>query len=421
MSHRQRRGILVSGGYSCANRGDWALGASAVQAIQRSDLESPTLLQVFEPTDDVPIEERCETIAMWPSWRKRWHRVGSLGSRNRYYRLQIADMRRHLDDARRRLEGKGAQGTPILWICGGGVMNDVASHGPFTARLGTIAAEEGWEVLMTGQTIGPVRTPRFREGLEAFLRSCRWIGVRDVDSLEQLQAMDGLSAEPVRRLDDVFYMRPIASGFADPDRYQRSTGMPPPATPFVLLTLHAQGGTSAPIGWPEVSRTIEEIERTGRRVVLVNFAGHATPEDRDMAALRSAHPDVALLPWSTDVPSLRELAASADLVVSTRFHGLVFALHAGTPAVTTHAGSYYRTKTWRLMEEWGLERFAADVSEGWSEVPGLVREALGSLEEMREVVRLRRPDEIGTLQPMLVAHLHAAEREDPIVPTGGST
>jgi len=410
MSHRHQRGILISGGYSCANRGDWALGASAIQALERSDLEAPTLLQVFEPTDDVPIEERCETIAMWRPWRKRWHRVGSLGSRNRYYRLQIADMRRHLSEARSRLEAKGAKGSPILWICGGGVMNDVASHGPFTARLGSVAASEGWEVVMTGQTIGPVRSERFREGLDAFLRVCSWLGVRDVDSLEQLEAMSDLPATPVRALDDVFYMRPAAPGFPDPDRFARSTGIAPPTTPYVLLTLHAQGGTSAPIGWAEVAETVEEIARTGRRVMLVNFAGHPTPEDRDMDALRAAHPAIALLPWSTDVPSLRELAANADLVVSTRFHGLVFALHAGTPAVTTHAGSYYRTKTWRLMEEWGLERFAADVSEGWSEVPGMVREALASLPEMRDTIRGRRPEEVGTLHPMLRSRFGATER-----------
>lgn len=410
MSRRHRPGILISGGYSCANRGDWALGASAVQALQRSDLDASTLLQVFEPTTDVPIEERCETIAMWPSWRKKWHRFGSLGSRNRYYALQVADMRRHLSAARGRLAELGATGDPILWICGGGVMNDVASHGPFTARLGSVAASEGWEVVMTGQTIGPIRGQRFRKGLDAFLRACSWTGVRDIDSLEKLRAVEGLRSTPVRALDDVFYMRPLTRGFSDPDRFAASTGLPVPTTPYVLLTLHAQGGTSAPIGWQHVASTIEEIERTERRVLLVNFAGHPTPEDREMAALREAHQGVSLLPWSTDVPSLRELAANADLVVSTRFHGIVFALHAGTPAVTTHAGSYYRTKTWRLMEEWGLERFAIDVSAGWSEVPVRVREALSALGDMRVTIDRNRPDDAGSLHPMLRTHFGASER-----------
>lgn len=266
---------------------------------------------------------------------------------------------------------------------------------------------------MTGQTIGPVRSERFREGLEAFLRICSWLGVRDVDSLEQLEAMEGLQATPVRALDDVFYMRPPAPDFPDPARFERSAGVPVPSAPYVLLTLHAQGGTSAPIGWEEVAETVREIERSGRRVILVNFAGHPTPEDRDMEALRAAHPTIALLPWSTDVPSLRELAANADLVVTTRFHGIVFALHAGTPAVTTHAGSYYRTKTWRLMEEWGLERFAVDVADGWADVPARVREALASLSEMRDTVRRHRPAEVGTLHPMLRAHLGAVEPEAP--------
>lgn len=400
-----RRGILISGGWTCQNRGDWALGDAALENLRRADYGGPRLLQAFHGEVDWPISESYDPITMWKKTRPQRHKLLSFGFRSLYYRAQKADMRNHLDAARQRLERGGAEGTPVLWITGGGVMNDVASHGPFTSRLGLVAADQGWDVVMTGQTVGPFRTESFRSQFDEFARRCKFLSVRDPDSFEYLSGVHGVGVEPVRSLDDVFTMTPLASNReALCKELYNQLGDRTPHGPFVLFTAHQQGGTDKGIDWTSVFEAVDRVRTMGPEVVVVTFAGHHEVADPEQQRLVAERDGVHFVDHTVTVRGLRLLCAEAELVVTTRFHGQVFAFQAGTPAVCPYSGQYYRSKSFRLMEEWGLAAQALDVSGGWEPLADGVASALEQRDQLAATLATHRPDAVGRLNPMLSSY-----------------
>lgn len=395
-----RRGVLVSGGWTCCNRGDWALGEAALESLRRAGYPGRVLLQAFHGNVDWPIAEAHEPITMWAESRPRRHKLLSFGLRPLYYRAQRADIVRHLRDARSRFADQADP--PLLWITGGGVMNDVASHGRFTSRLGLVAADEGWDVVMTGQTVGPFRQPDTKRQFEDFARACSFLSVRDPDSYEYMQTIPGLRTTPRRVLDDVFCMRPPEGDRAELDRLLPA---PIPEGPFVPVTVHQQGGTSASADWDAIFGACDRLLDAGLGVVLVTFAGIPEPADaiqREYAATRER---AVFIDHTASVPALRLLCALAEFVITTRFHGLVFAFHAGTPAVGTYAGQYYKHKTFRIMEEWGLADLALNIADGWGGLGDLVDAARRDTAAWRQRLRDHRPESVGRVNLMLTEHL----------------
>ncbi|MCA9285585.1 MAG: polysaccharide pyruvyl transferase family protein, partial [Phycisphaerales bacterium] len=300
---------------------------------------------------------------------------------------------------------KGARGKPLLWTIGGGIMNDTVAHGPFTVRMGRIAHEEGWEIVMTGETIGPIVSERFRDDFADFARRCTYLSVRDPESYEYIQGIDGLSCTPHRALDDVFYTEGVPPGFGDPERFRREAGCPPPSEPFVLMTVHRQGGNSIPLDFDAIFKAADAVRETGRSVVFVNFSGHEEAEDDVIGDWAQGRDRATYIRERIRVRSIRELATSADLVVSTRFHGQVFALHAGVPVICPYSGTYYRSKSFRLQQEWGLEPLALDVAQGWGSLSDLCIDALSNLADLRSTVARHRPPEVGGLNPFVASRL----------------
>jgi len=396
----ERRGVLVSGGWTCANRGDWALGEAAIENLRRAHYPGRVLLQAFHDEVDWPIAEPHDPIAMWSKRRPRRHKALSFGVRRLYYRAQRADIVRHLRDARSRFADQ--TDPPLLWITGGGIMNDVASHGRFTSRLGLIAADEGWEVVMTGQTVGPFKQADSKQQFEDFARQCTYLSVRDPDSFEYVSSISGLRAKPRRVLDDVFTMLPPSGGR---DELERLLPCPIPEGPFIAVTVHQQGGTSISADWDAILAGCDRALDAGLGVVLVTFAGNPEPADEIQRRYADSRERAVFVDHTVSVPALRLLCAHAEFVITTRFHGLVFSFHAGTPAIGTYAGQYYKFKSYRIMEEWGLADLAIDISGGWGGLPDLVDTVRQDTAVWRRTLQEHRPEAVGQINTMLTEHL----------------
>ena len=200
--------ILLSGGFNCHNRGDWALCSASLESLRRCNIPNQTLVQLFLPIADPPIDDEFEAAFVMSKWDRLRHRFGSLGNRTRYVRLQKKSIVRHLRSVRNDFLRRNCGADPILWFTGGGYLNDVASHGRFSTRVGLAAIDEGYRVVFTGQTIGPFAEPAFEADVKLLLRRADWVGVRDEASLVRVQAFGQLKCEPVRTHDNVMDMLP---------------------------------------------------------------------------------------------------------------------------------------------------------------------------------------------------------------------
>lgn len=403
--------VLLTGGYTCRNRGDWALAESALQSVRRAGLPARILTQVFKPTGEPPIDEPLDVIAITDESGPRRQKLMSLGLKPLYYAAQARDMRRHLREAKRRLHDAGAVGDPLLWYVGGGYMNDVIAHGPYSTRLGLVALDEGYRVILTGQTIGPYRTPRFQSQIEEFLRRVDFLSVRDPESLERVNAIQGLRCEPQLRLDDAFYLDTLTMSTDELRRAvleQQGVTLP---ERWVFFTAHRQGGTDTPPAFDAMAQVAREAITKGYGAVFVSMFGHPTPEDEPLLRIvQELGENAHYVDWRATVPMIRALTRDASLIVSTRLHALIFGLHAGTPGMCLYSGEYYRAKAFRTVERWGMSELALDVSKDAESIVPIAIDALERESELREVIAQRRPPETGKPNPAIAFLEQLAQR-----------
>ncbi len=390
--------ILLSGGYNCSNRGDWALCSAALESLERSRLPHHTLVQLFAPIEDPPVEDQFETAVVMSRREQLWHRLGSLGSYRRYLALQRKSILRHLRETKDHFRRVAPGQQPILWFTGGGYMNDVASHGRFSTRMGLLAHDEGYRIVLTGQTIGPFRDSAFENDLRALLQVADWIGVRDDASLERVRAIDGLNVAPVRTHDNVFDMAPISWSRR---QLQESLARLHVRLPerWVLMTFHQQNSTTIAPNARSIGEACRELQGAGVPVVVTSFWGYEHAADPAVAsAVRNA--GATWIDHRVNTPELRALAAQSELMVSTRLHGLIFAYAAGVPGVCLYAGQYYRDKALGLATDWGQDRWAIDTSTDYERLPELVLCAWQQRDEMVKALKQHADPHLGKLDPV---------------------
>jgi polysaccharide pyruvyl transferase WcaK-like protein len=393
--------ILISGGFNCFNRGDWALCSAALESVRRCGLRNQTRVQMFLPLPEIPIEDEFQPAYVMSRWSRHVHRFGSCGSYRRYLRLQRRSIDRHLASVRRDFERHGADAPPILWFVGGGYMNDVASHGRFSTRVGLAAIDAGYRVVFTGQTIGPFRSPEFEQDVQRLLREAEWVGVRDEASLDRVQAMGGLKRPPRRTHDNVMDMLPQPiSRQALQERVRDRLGVNLPSQ-WVLMTFHRQDSTDIEPDCIAIRETCDRLAKAGVAVVATSFWGYAHESDRRVvAALQSAGRNVTWVDHRVNTPELRALAAHAELMVSTRLHGLVFAFMAGVPGVCLYAGQYYRDKSFGLAHEWGQGPWSVDVATAYRTLPDVVERAWRDRDLMRHELEKHRDPRLHEIDPV---------------------
>jgi polysaccharide pyruvyl transferase WcaK-like protein len=218
--------------------------------------------------------------------------------------------------------------------------------------------------VVLGQTIGPALSPDQKLLLRRAFEKVRWIGVRD-DSSSGVATSLGVSPERVnRQLDDAFFLPPQSIETGRSNAFGQSGG------PRILVTIDASFQA------PERQRTLSVLSRqldelsvaTGAELVFVPHVGGAAAGN----ALSDLHVGKALAAQMKskmvllDVWQPREvrwLTEEAAMVISTRYHGVVFAAAAGTPVMGISVDEYTRTKLRGALSLAGLDGWAICVDD----------------------------------------------------------
>lgn len=246
----------------------------------------------------------------------------------------------------------------VLTICGGG--NLTSSYGALLrlrSLLAGYASACGVPVVVTGQQIGPFLSGQDEAILGHWLPRAKRVGVRDPDSSVKLALRAGVPADRlVVTGDDALDL--VSTLPADLPR--RCFG----ARPCVGLSLHLPGNRA------ERSERLAEmalclapwLRSLDADILWLPHLRSSVPHRCDVQLARD-FAEVAGLAGRLVVadrpeyrtPHIKYLTGLCDFLVSTRYHGLVFALTSGVPVVGVSHDEYTGAKIKGLYAYFGLE------------------------------------------------------------------
>lgn len=255
-------------------------------------------------------------------------------------RLDLADGD-HVPEAFARLQGNGDG----LVISGGGNLtspwpNCIYERLAFCRR----AARAGAPIVFLGQTFGPKLEPHHRRVLAEMLELASWVGVREEHSFALALDLGASRSRLSYQLDDAALLgadrAPPAMAFHVQD-------------PWIAVTFHPMvDPTGQDPLLDALARELDTVaEHAGCPLVFIPHAKAApalgapwSDEDVGNAIARRMQRGVLhVLPvmMSRDVASLTRAAA---MVISSRYHPIVFALSAGVPCVAIPTDRYTGVK-----------------------------------------------------------------------------
>jgi polysaccharide pyruvyl transferase WcaK-like protein/glycosyltransferase involved in cell wall biosynthesis len=276
---------------------------------------------------------------------------------NAYHRHQLLqDVKRLLDggpateDAERvvRTFQEAFQGCSSLLLTGGG--NLTSQYGGLLfERLAAIrvAHAMGLTVLVSGQTVGPVLTAPDREEAATALSLCAVTGARERYTHELLGSL-GVSS--TRVLDDATFLTA-----ADPGQLPQV-----PASGYIAATFAPASGA---MGRDDYHRHMARLldlayEQLQLPILLLPHVSTFGAQDGD----QECHASIARLSKAPDVRVMDQhaaletatLTANAELVISSRYHPVVFGLSAGVPVLPVAVDYYGEVRIGGALENWGL-------------------------------------------------------------------
>jgi len=271
-----------------------------------------------------------------------------------------------------------------LVVAGGGNLNSMwPEHVYERVVAARVARRVGIPVVVTGQTIGPFDTGPERTLVAELLGEAALVGVREPHSAAEIAA---LGVDPLRRIeapDDAVLLEPAAPptlpATFDP-------GTPEVPTRTIAVTVHP----FAPPGDPRYEALGHQLATLATRlsaqvlcVPHVRTAEHPDGVgDRDVAAILAEVTGGAVL----EAPSAREAvwaSRTAWLVVSSRYHPIVFATAARVPALALTHGHYTAVKCRGALSQVGCDEWWVDLE---AAADGLLLDAAGELARRREEV-----------------------------------
>jgi len=276
--------LLISGYYGFGNAGDEAVLAALVQELRRR----------------LPQAHLC-VLSSDPAATQSLHGVEAV------QRWSVREVWRALDGCRLLIQG------------GGGLLQDVTSRISPLYYLGILrlARIRGVRSMIFAQGIGPLRTPILQRLTAAELRHAAAICVRDQASA-QLLAQWGVShPAPQVVADPALLLDPLAP----PDL---------PAGPYAVLTVRQ---------WPEVEGAVASVRAlaahlTTRHKLSVRVVPFQQPADLAACqAVAEGQEGVELAGGPRHPAEVVGWVARAQLVVSMRLHGLIFAAAQAVPAL----------------------------------------------------------------------------------------
>lgn len=282
-------------------------------------------------------------------------------------------------------------GADALIVAGGGNLNSMwPEHVHERALAVAVARRAGIPVVVTGQTLGPFDTAEDREAAATVVGTATVVGVREPHSAREAQALGVESGRLVLAPDDALLLEPECPE-ALPPGFEAT--IPPPSSPSpgapqrtIAVTLHP----FAPPGHPHYAalgqQLAEVADRVGARILLVPHVrmaeGEGDMSDGDVAVELAAHCDGTIL----ESPTARQAvwaSHTAWMVVSSRYHPIVFASAAAVPALALIHGHYTSVKCRGALGQVGTDDWWVDLE---AAAGGALAKAAGELARRRTEV-----------------------------------
>lgn len=224
------------------------------------------------------------------------------------------------------------------------------------AALLLLAQKLGKRAVVLGQTIGPRLDEHERTLLTSALSSARFVGVRELHSA--VMAL-GLGVDP----DRIWYQCDDAMTAQIPDRLDAAT---------IAVTIDPQIRAAGESLFNALAAQLRELSRvTGAPLMLIPhaFGDEPAPSDlieAEILAERVAMPNTII---ASGLDATRAIAAArgAALVISTRYHPIIFGLSGGVASIGIYGDEYCRIKLEGALAHARLDRWTltyADVAGG---------------------------------------------------------
>lgn len=250
------------------------------------------------------------------------------------------------------------RGVDALLIAGGGNMNSTYGWLLYErAAVAHIAATLGKPVVISGQTLGPVLSEPDAVVLRDLLSVARLVGLRESTSLELASRLCPQHPSLAGCLDDATTLPGVAPRVARPARVGRTLlGRPKIVATFSPATaaFDTEETTAA------YAHLLDHLAaQTGGRVAFLPHMATPGAHDGDeqfhatIAAHMSAPATVA--PIAGALPTAR-LTMRADMVITSRYHPVIFALSGGIPVLAVSPDQYTDVRIGGALGNWGMSR-----------------------------------------------------------------
>lgn len=245
----------------------------------------------------------------------------------------------------------------LVMISGGGNLSSTwPEHILERLALARFARLRGIPLLVTGQTLGPNLTDGDAELVGELLCEAAWLGLREAHSAA-LALRLGVPAERIDyQLDDAIGMPGADCVDLWPAEREGASG------PRIALTLHPLAEVSSDAPWLDnlASELDCIIEETSARILFIPHAQRAGREQGDQAVgealvRRLRNPQAMVVLQVRSSAETAWLTRQADVVVSSRYHPLVFASLYGLPCLGLPTDQYTLVKLQGALRHVGAE------------------------------------------------------------------
>jgi polysaccharide pyruvyl transferase WcaK-like protein len=257
-------------------------------------------------------------------------------------------------------------GTDGLVVSGGGNLSATWPDLLYErVALLNLARIFGKPTVVLGQTIGPMLGDDGRRQLAAALSSARFVGVRELPSAALAFEL-GVPPERVwYQSDDALFLEESPAPLQMPA---------PKSGPSIAVTIDPQVRAAGRNLFGSLIAQLRELsKRTGAHLVLIPHVygneSAASPSDLTEAHLIAEGVGLpqTVVAEGLDARQAKQVTGDAALVISSRYHPIVFGLAAAVPCIGIYGDDYCRIKLEGALAHAQLERWAItydDVARG---------------------------------------------------------
>ena len=282
------------------------------------------------------------------------------------------------------------------------------------AALLQLARKFGKPSVVLGQTIGPRLRDEERRLLADTLSSARFVGIRELPSAALALEL----GVPMERL-----------WYQTDDALKCDWGQTPTilnSTTTIAVTIDPLVRGRAAVFDSLIAQLRELSRATGAQLVLIPhvFGDDSLPSDlveARMLAERIALPNTTIAA-GLDAHQVRQLTGAASLIISSRYHPIVFGLGAGVPSIGIYGDEYCRIKLQGVLAHARLDRWTLtydDVARG--ELLPSALELWRTRDEVRRALDSRCNEWRDESRERWAAVLRALDSEQTIPAAGTST